>query len=98
MLTVTNPSPTSVTSPPTHSTKCTRPLDDDDPTPITIPGSDPLDSPSIHTLSCFHQSKLLLKFPDRKSTRLNSSHQIISYAVFCLKIKKKTMNSISPNP
>src|SRR5258708_25923617 len=27
---------------------------------------------------------------DRKSTRLNSSHQIISYAVFCLK-KKKTM-------
>src|SRR5207244_4954885 len=30
-------------------------------------------------------------FPeDRKSTRLNSSHQIISYAVFCL--KKKTQN------
>src|SRR5258708_14976605 len=29
---------------------------------------------------------------DRKSTRLNSSHQIISYAVFCLK-KKKTKNS-----
>src|SRR5438552_18825121 len=27
--------------------------------------------------------------PDRKSTRLNSSHQIISYAVFCLKKKKK---------
>src|SRR5438552_11918866 len=27
---------------------------------------------------------------DRKSTRLNSSHQIISYAVFCL--KKKTQN------
>src|SRR6476660_10205620 len=26
---------------------------------------------------------------DRKSTRLNSSHQIISYAVFCLKQKKK---------
>src|SRR5947208_8078603 len=25
--------------------------------------------------------------PDRKSTRLNSSHQIISYAVFCLKKK-----------
>src|SRR5438552_7114266 len=30
---------------------------------------------------------------DRKSTRLNSSHQIISYAVFCLK-KKKPVNSI----
>src|SRR5438552_6062964 len=29
-------------------------------------------------------------YRDRKSTRLNSSHQIISYAVFCLK-KKKTI-------
>src|SRR3712207_7689181 len=28
---------------------------------------------------------------DRKSTRLNSSHANISYAVFCLKKKKKTM-------
>src|SRR5688572_31973264 len=27
--------------------------------------------------------------PDRKSTRLNSSHSQISYAVFCLKKKKK---------
>src|SRR5258708_26113970 len=27
------------------------------------------------------------EWPDRKSTRLNSSHQIISYAVFCLKKK-----------
>src|SRR5258708_26414413 len=30
---------------------------------------------------------------DRKSTRLNSSHQIISYAVFCLKKKKKSTPS-----
>src|SRR5258708_8345173 len=30
---------------------------------------------------------------DRKSTRLNSSHQIISYAVFCLKKKKTPLNS-----
>src|SRR5947208_6747475 len=30
-----------------------------------------------------------LSYRDRKSTRLNSSHQIISYAVFCLKKKKK---------
>src|SRR5438132_4729507 len=29
---------------------------------------------------------------DRKSTRLNSSHTVISYAVFCLK-KKKTQNT-----
>src|SRR5258708_15289186 len=33
---------------------------------------------------------------DRKSTRLNSSHQIISYAVFCLKKKKKVCNE-KPN-
>src|SRR5438128_5609453 len=31
---------------------------------------------------------------DRKSTRLNSSHGSISYAVFCLKKKKKKLNSI----
>src|SRR2546427_7925494 len=30
-----------------------------------------------------------LPTPDRKSTRLNSSHSQISYAVFCLKKKKK---------
>src|SRR5690348_17697585 len=30
---------------------------------------------------------------DRKSTRLNSSHPSISYAVFCLKKKKKTKNT-----
>src|SRR5258708_37730908 len=34
---------------------------------------------------------------DRKSTRLNSSHQIISYAVFCLK-KKKTPQQLLPPP
>src|SRR5689334_25447701 len=31
---------------------------------------------------------------DRKSTRLNSSHSSISYAVFCLKKKKKTTKKI----
>src|SRR5258707_11922482 len=36
---------------------------------------------------------------DRKSTRLNSSHANISYAVFCLKKKKKKENeSILQNP
>src|SRR5690348_17701620 len=30
-----------------------------------------------------------IRSPDRKSTRLNSSHPSISYAVFCLKKKKK---------
>src|SRR2546426_7712128 len=32
---------------------------------------------------------------DRKSTRLNSSHLVISYAVFCL--KKKNIPSLTPN-
>src|SRR5437762_5209615 len=31
---------------------------------------------------------------DRKSTRLNSSHRCISYAVFCLKKKNKTLSVI----
>src|SRR5207253_11004259 len=39
---------------------------------------------SFKTQACFHG--LLL---DRKSTRLNSSHVAISYAVFCLKKKNK---------
>src|SRR2546430_4266444 len=34
---------------------------------------------------------------DRKSTRLNSSHSQISYAVFCLKKKYYTLNLISPS-
>src|SRR5438132_6414529 len=37
--------------------------------------------------------------PDRKSTRLNSSHTVISYAVFCLKkkkeLKKETLNKMA---
>src|SRR5438034_6308711 len=33
--------------------------------------------------------KLPENLPDRKSTRLNSSHTVISYAVFCLKKKKQ---------
>src|SRR2546430_6009162 len=33
---------------------------------------------------------------DRKSTRLNSSHSQISYAVFCLKKKKKTTSALYP--
>src|SRR5438034_2033262 len=35
---------------------------------------------------------------DRKSTRLNSSHTVISYAVFCLKKKIITVKQIHPEP
>src|SRR5687768_18190504 len=42
-------------------------------------GSEPVERPS---------------FSDRKSTRLNSSHGYISYAVFCLKKKKKNRKKI----
>src|SRR3989442_4561556 len=46
-----------------------------------------LDLP-VHALFHFHSLRLALLRRDRKSTRLNSSHVRISYAVFCL--KKKT--------
>src|SRR5258708_27214651 len=36
-----------------------------------------------------HKANVLAEALDRKSTRLNSSHQIISYAVFCLKKKNQ---------
>src|SRR3712207_7166350 len=49
-----------------------------------------LDSPSPHRIR-FDTRRLLQT--DRKSTRLNSSHANISYAVFCL--KKKT-NTVTP--
>src|SRR2546430_5129266 len=39
---------------------------------------------------------LLRSTQDRKSTRLNSSHSQISYAVFCLKKKKKNGNHTTP--
>src|SRR2546426_4502622 len=35
---------------------------------------------------------------DRKSTRLNSSHLVISYAVFCLKKKKKKKKRLNSSP
>src|SRR5256885_2701449 len=36
------------------------------------------------------------KTRDRKSTRLNSSHLVISYAVFCLKKKTQSVTSVCP--
>src|SRR5438034_8083631 len=54
------------------------------------PDSDPeQDLFGMISNSMDHPGLLLLMYPDRKSTRLNSSHTVISYAVFCLKKKKK---------
>src|SRR5256886_8108173 len=41
--------------------------------------------------------RVLTGLKDRKSTRLNSSHSQISYAVFCLKKKKQTHNRTHTN-
>ena len=59
--------------------------------PIDLPDSQ-LHSCSGHRVLSSRRSKQPLLTTDRKSTRLNSSHQIISYAVFCLKKKTKTLN------
>src|SRR3712207_8773134 len=43
------------------------------------------------------EAKDMIKKIDRKSTRLNSSHANISYAVFCLKKKKNQKEKINSN-
>src|SRR5438034_8801796 len=40
-------------------------------------------------VACRATHRKVMFLQDRKSTRLNSSHTVISYAVFCLKKKKK---------
>src|SRR2546426_3121510 len=63
------------------------------------------DSPSGWAATAKFVFLLLPILLDRKSTRLNSSHLVISYAVFCLKKKKKheisranTAQNTSPYP
>src|SRR2546427_7476615 len=48
--------------------------------------------PLVGTLAAQRDAHRRPGAADRKSTRLNSSHSQISYAVFCLKKKKKTTN------
>src|SRR5256885_11786076 len=55
----------------------------------------------VGRLGVVHKQHLVLAadllHADRKSTRLNSSHLVISYAVFCLKKKKDTVDRhVSP--
>src|SRR5258708_8025325 len=56
----------------------------------TLFRSNPFDAEELHALArrSLRSVDSLNGGLDRKSTRLNSSHQIISYAVFCLKKKK----------
>src|SRR5258708_17103506 len=63
------------------------------PTPLQFPASTRttehvLVPPDASWSVVLHLNEIL----DRKSTRLNSSHQIISYAVFCLKKQKRAEN------
>src|SRR5258708_18709773 len=55
----------------------------------SAPGLRTLSGSGISTSPISQPSTTQMTSRDRKSTRLNSSHQIISYAVFCLKKKKK---------
>src|SRR5258708_23442464 len=54
---------------------------------FTWSGEATQDREAVITLDFLDQGAVT-KVQDRKSTRLNSSHQIISYPVFCLKKKK----------
>src|SRR5258708_29968496 len=62
----------------------------------TLPFSLPWNhKPPSESIKAFSSADAFPNRVDRKSTRLNSSHQIISYAVFCL--KKKT-NAVERYP
>src|SRR2546426_9381430 len=65
----------------------------------------PSPSPCAYCLSVYPSTRLpvypstrLSVYQDRKSTRLNSSHLVISYAVFCLKKKKKQNPLVTTEP
>src|SRR3712207_8186459 len=74
---------------------------DDQPAPDDVHPPDPLQGDAAPALDLLHHQPLVVEAlgaqqgdgehdGDRKSTRLNSSHANISYAVFCLKKKKTT--------
>src|SRR2546427_7981984 len=56
----------------------------------------PLVSPQLEQLGLNGNKDAVLKAIDRKSTRLNSSHSQISYAVFCLKKKNEDAQAACP--
>src|SRR2546429_5709557 len=59
----------------------------------SLAGNDHTDHKDEHTAN--HSRSEVVPPLDRKSTRLNSSHGYISYAVFCLKKKKNIMKSLT---
>src|SRR6266536_3088439 len=60
--------------------------------PIFVLDDDVADDPSPVDGKCAHR---LARKPDRKSTRLTSSHEWMSYAAFCLKKKKNCRAAFS---
>src|SRR2546430_7653978 len=67
--------------------------------PAAVPELDGLIYRKLHGASVREEIGIrkLVVSRDRKSTRLNSSHSQISYAVFCLKKKKKSTHPIAPH-
>src|SRR5256885_436507 len=69
---------------------------------IVLPGSAPLKKSAAGVptggrsirVTTVYQTSMQMEQEDRKSTRLNSSHLVISYAVFCLKKKKKNITRV----
>src|SRR5258708_17949295 len=66
---------------------CALPIWPETPTMMMVSHSELTNSSSIISEKFSNIAQSLVETIDRKSTRLNSSHQIISYAVFCLKKK-----------
>src|SRR2546422_8565743 len=75
-------------------------------TPITVSGTQNLSfgnvfpgvAKAVAYTDAANAGKFSVAGQDRKSTRLNSSHGYISYAVFCLKKKKISLPVSQPRP
>src|SRR5260221_7199464 len=61
------------------------------------PAYPPADATPIAASATPQAYRLAVSHVDRKSTRLNSSHTVISYAVFCLKKKKQSVPPTGEN-
>src|SRR5438034_6381404 len=66
--------------------------------PLTTGGAGATVAPPVRRPLPAQHNAQLDALRDRKSTRLNSSHTVISYAVFCLKKKNKNINQLLLHP